>query len=110
MNVDLDEARIPRIQRVVDLLAEYGFIDLVRHFRQRRRFCNLKTWSQFRQGTILRSRCDYILRTDWRRFEPAGIRYMQDFSSDHFALRSRLLWHPTSCHARYLWLRRAFLL
>ena len=43
LNVDLDEERRPRSQRVADLLAKYGLIDLVRHFRQSRRFWNLKT-------------------------------------------------------------------
>ena len=44
LNMDLDES--PRIQLVADLLVEYGIIDLVRHFCQRCRFRNLKTWSQ----------------------------------------------------------------
>ena len=33
LNVDLEEARILRSQRVADLFAEYGLIDLVRHLR-----------------------------------------------------------------------------
>ena len=53
LNLDLNEARILRIRQVADLIAEYDFIDLVRHFRQRRRFQNLKIWSQVRQGTVL---------------------------------------------------------
>ena len=94
LNVDLDEARSPRSQRVADLLAEYGLIDLIRHFRQRRRFRNLKTWSQVRQGTVLRLRCDYILIPDRLYFDLVGIRDIQNFSSDHFALRARLLRRP----------------
>ena len=46
LNVDLDKERILRSQQVADFLTKYGIIDLVRHFRQRRRFLNLKTWSQ----------------------------------------------------------------
>ena len=42
LNVDLDNARSSQIQRVADILTEYVIIDLVRHFRQRRRFCDLK--------------------------------------------------------------------
>ena len=53
LNVDLDKVRIPRIQRVAVLLAEYGILDLVHHFHQRNRFRNLKYWSQVRQGTVL---------------------------------------------------------
>ena len=37
------------LAEVADLLVEYGLIYLVRHFRQHRRFRNLKTWSQVRQ-------------------------------------------------------------
>ena len=44
INVHLDEARSLLIQQVENLLAEYGIIDLVRHFRQCCRFRNLKTW------------------------------------------------------------------
>ena len=101
LKVDLNEARIPWIQRVADLLTEYGLIDLVPNFRQQRRFLKLKTWYQVRQGTVLQSRCDYILRTDRRIFELVGIQYMRNFSSDHFALRAR-------CHVQYLRKRRAF--
>ena len=89
---------------------EYGLIDLVRHFHQLRRFRNLKIWYQVRQGTVLRSICDYILGTDRRRFELVGIQDMRNFLSYHFAIRARLLWLPTRCHAHYLWGRRAFLL
>ena len=95
LNMDLNGARKPWGQQVADLLAEYSIIDLVLHFRHHRRFWNLKTWSQVRQGTILRSIYDYILGTDRRHFELVGICDMRNFLSDHFALRSRLLWRPT---------------
>ena len=41
LNVDLDNARSSQSQRVADILTEYVIIDLVRHFKQRRRFCDL---------------------------------------------------------------------
>ena len=53
LNVDLNKMSSLRIQQVAYLLAEYGLVDQFRHFRQRRRFRNLKTWSQVRQGTFL---------------------------------------------------------
>ena len=37
-NVDLDEVKSSRRQRVSDLFAEYGVIDLVRHLQQHLRF------------------------------------------------------------------------
>ena len=106
LNVDLDETRIPRSQRVADLLAEYVLIDLVLHFLQRHRFRNLKTWSQVWNGTVLCSRCDCIIGMDRRCFEIFGIRDMRNFSSDHFALRARLIRRPTRCYAHYLRGRR----
>ena len=102
LNMDLKEARRPQIRQVADLLAEYGLIELVRHFLQHRRFHNLNTCSQDQQGTVLRSICDYIIGTDRHHFELIGIRDMRNILSDHFALRDRLLRCPTRCHARYL--------
>ena len=72
-----------------DLLREYAIIDLVCHFRQHRRFRNLKTWYQVRQGTVLRSRCNYIPKTDRRRFELVGIWEMRNLLLYHFALRAQ---------------------
>ena len=66
LNVDLDNARRSRSQRVADLLMDFSTIDLVRRFRQRWRFQYLKTWTQVIQGVVLRLRCGYILGTDWR--------------------------------------------
>ena len=74
---DLEEARRLRIS---DLLAEYGLIDLVQQFRQRRRLYDLKTWSQVSQCTVLQSRCDYILGTDRHRFEIVGTRSIRPYS------------------------------
>ena len=51
---------------------------------------------------------DYILNTDCRLFELLGIREMRNYSSDHFALRARLLQGLSQCHTRYLWVRLAF--
>ena len=98
LNMDLNKARSPRSQLVADLLAEYGLIDLVWHFHQRRRFRNLKTWYQIRRGTALRPRCYHIIGTDRQRFELVGIHNMQKFSSDHFALSERIIQRPTLCH------------
>ena len=56
LNVDLDDVQSSRSQWVVDLLTEYGLIKLVRYFRQRRWFRDLKTWTQVRQVTDLCSK------------------------------------------------------
>ena len=38
------------------------------------------------------------------------IRYMHNYSSDHFALQARLLQRPNRCHGSYLWWRHVFTL
>ena len=43
--------KIPRALRPVELLS---------HFRQRLRFCHMKTWWKVRQVRLLHSRCDYV--------------------------------------------------
>ena len=73
LNVDLKKTRILWSQRVADLLAEYSLIDMVLHFLHRRRFRNLKTWSQVWKRTVLQLRCDYILGADRRCFKLVGI-------------------------------------
>ena len=95
LKVDLDKYRILRSQCVADLLTEFGIIDLVRNFRQRRRFQDLNTWTQVRQGAVLRSSCNYILGTDQCRFKLIGIWDMHNYMSDPFAIWARLLSLPT---------------
>ena len=56
LHVDLDNDQILRSQRMAELLTEYGIIDLVRHLQQRRRFWDVKTWTEVRQGSVLRLR------------------------------------------------------
>ena len=68
--------------------------DGVRHFRQRWWLCHLKMWYQVRQGRLLQEICDYILGTDWRRFEMVVIRDVCNYYSENFYLRYKLLQHP----------------
>ena len=90
IKVDLDDAWSSRVQRVADLLMEYCLIDRVRCSRQRCWFLDLKTWTQFRQSTVLCLRCYCILGMDRRRFGLVGIRDVLNYTSDHFAIRDRL--------------------
>ena len=94
-NVDLDKSRSLQSQPVAELLMEFGLIDQVRQFQQRRWFWYLMNWTQVRQGTVLYLRCDYILRADRRRFEIFGTRDMRNYTSDHFEIRKILLRYPT---------------
>ena len=51
---------------------------------------------------MLWERCDDILGIDCFCFEMVVIRYINNYSSDYFALRDRLLQCPTRCHGSYL--------
>ena len=95
LNMELENTRSSQSQRVADPLIEYGIIDLVQKFIQRQCFQYLKTWTQVKQGTVLRSRCYYILGTDWRRFKHVNIRDVHNYTSDQFAIQARLFKHPT---------------
>ena len=107
LNVDLDNSWSSRIHRMAYLLTKFNFIDLVRNFQKFFRFQDLKTWTQVRQGTILHSRCDYILRTERRHFKLVGTWDMHNYTSDYFVIQERLLICPNQCHAHYLQGRRA---
>ena len=49
-------------------------------------------------GGNLRSWCDDVLVLNRWMFDMIGIRDPQNFASDHFALRKKLLQQPTRCH------------
>ena len=90
---------IPRYQQVAYLLVSFGLVDLLGHFMQLLRFQHMQMWFQVRQGNFLRSRFNYILGLDRRLFETVGIWDLENFSSNHFVLRARLLWRTTRCHS-----------
>ena len=92
---------------MVDLLTEFGLIDLFRHFFQHLWFWDLKTWIKIRQGTVLCSQRDYILGKDRRRYELIRIREIQNYASAHFVLLARILQRPTWYRAYYLWGRQS---
>ena len=108
LNTDLHSLNTPRAQTINATLVSYGLQDLLYHFVQARRYRNLKTWQQSRQGTTLQSRCDYIMSPDRRYFEWLRIKEPRYFTSDHFMLVARLLIRPTPCHRRYLHGRKKF--
>ena len=107
-NADITDLTLPRNQAVAASFAAHGLFDLLAHYRQRKRHRHLQTWYQVREGTLLRSRCDYILGTDRRLFENVGLRDPRSYSTDHLMLRATLLRRPTKCHRKYLHGRKKF--
>jgi hypothetical protein len=63
-NADVSDLTTPRNQTVSACFAAHGLFDLLPHFRQRKPFRHNKTWYQVTEGTLYRSRCDYVLGTD----------------------------------------------
>ena len=62
-----------RNQTIANCFSNYGLLDLLAHFKQRYRYRDHSTWFQVREGTLVKSRCDYILGTDRRLFEKVGL-------------------------------------
>ena len=83
----LDNACRSRIQRMSDLLTKFGLIDLVQHFQKCCQFWYLNTYTQVRVGTVLHFICNYILSTYWRCFELVGIRNVNNYMSNPFAIQ-----------------------
>jgi hypothetical protein len=65
INVDLrTDTPNNRDTEIMALIATLGLDDMATHFIQRKSFRHGNTWSIEREGTLLQSRCDYILSTD----------------------------------------------
>ena len=47
INADIVRLQNTRNQQVADLLASFGLVNLLGHFKQSLRFCHMKTWWQF---------------------------------------------------------------
>ena len=106
LNADLTALSNTRSRTISASLAAFGLRDLLTDFKQRKPYRDLATWQQLRMGSIVKSRCDYVMGTDRRLVQTVGIRNPRHHSSDHYLIRVRLLRQPTKCHKRYLRGRR----
>ena len=84
LNVNLRAPQGARENQIAALVASYGLFDLLPNFKQRRRYGDGATWSQHRDGEVVKGWCDYILGTDRRMFSNVCLRDPQCFSSDHY--------------------------
>ena len=91
LNADIGHSQNPLSQHVADLMMYFGTVHFLTHIRKNLIFLHMKTLLQVQKGRFLVAICDNILGTDWLRFEMVGIRDVRNYSSDHFALRARLL-------------------
>ena len=84
-------------------LAPYGFLDLLKHFKQRLAARNLFTYRQNLDSRKCRqSRCDYILSPDRRLFETVQIRKQRLYTPAHRMVMAKYLLQPTKSHLAYL--------
>ena len=71
-------------------------MELLHHLWQLWQYQHVNTGMRAIQGRVIRASSDYILGTDWRRFEMVGIRGIRNYPSDHLILRARLIVCPTN--------------
>ena len=110
LNVNIVQSHNLHIQQVADLLMDFGLVEILLHSRQRWKFRHMKKCLQVISGRLLWTICNYILGTDMRRSEMAGIGDMHNYSSYNFALRAIILQRPMRYHGSYLRICRAFTL
>jgi hypothetical protein len=96
-----------RDAEIMALLTTLGLEDMSKHFIQRRRFRHGNTWNMERDGTILQSRCDYIMGIDRRIFQFIQIKD-PDYNSDHLMVTGGLQSASKHENTAYLRSRRKF--
>ena len=77
---------------------EFWLMDLLLHFWKHWRYQHMKTWSWVRQGILMGTRSDFILRTDQCCFRMVGIRGVSNYPSYHLILGARLLCQTEAAH------------
>jgi endonuclease/exonuclease/phosphatase family metal-dependent hydrolase len=83
LNVNLADLQDDRAWAVAADLATYGFEDLLLQFRQRHGHRHGHTWKQHCDGTMVCSRCDYILGLDRCMFSNVCLKDPCLYASDH---------------------------
>jgi hypothetical protein len=102
LNANLRYPRDDRAIAVAATVASFGLIDMLGHFRQRKKFRHGMTWQMRRRERIIMSRCDYILSTDRRIFSNVTIREPRHYTTDHYMILGILLSEPMKAHRSYI--------
>ena len=108
LNVDIYDLTKPRNNDVAALLATYGVEDMLPHFCQRFPFRHQKTWYQVQKKIMYRSRCDYILAGNRRKFQIVAIQDPRNFNSDDYMLLAEYYTQTPKCHKDYIRGRKHF--
>ena len=107
-NTDLGEtASDGRGTDIAAALTEAGVEDMTAHFLPRKRLWGRErwTWSMVREGRVIRSRTDYLLRTERNLFRNVAVRDPRH-NSDHYMVVGHLRSETAREHARYIKGRR----
>ena len=100
-NVDLaDPNQDERGAEITDALASME--DLLLHSKPRERYAHRQTWWQERDGSTIRSRCDYILGFDRRMFLNVCLKDPRCFNSDHLMMVGKITSATRSRNRSYL--------
>ena len=106
LNVAMDAPQDDRAIAIATMMSGFGLRDMHPHFRQGRLGGN--TWNQFREGTMVGSRPDYILARDRRLFTKVKTVRPRHLASDHRMVRATLSSNPLRENLLYLNGRRKF--
>jgi hypothetical protein len=106
--IDFQNKTSKRVLEVSALLSSYGLNNLMDHYQQHRRHRDKTTFHKMINGSLVKSRCDYILSNNRRYFKTVTIRDLRHFTSDHYMVVAKLLASPTASHKRYLRGRKKF--
>ena len=101
-NVDILAPEGRRAENIATDLATAGGEDMAQHFMpQGRRWCRDQwTWDMKRQGQVVRSRTDYILRTDRRLFQNVAV-WDPWQNTDHYMVLGCLPGAPLATTRQY---------
>ena len=106
INVDLAAPDLDdRAEDIVTALALLGLLDVSAAFRHPK---GRWTWSQWREGCLLRSTTDWILAEQPQDFVRWALKCPRGYHSDHRLLLAELALAPEKTHRRYLRSRRQF--
>ena len=107
LNMRFENPRDEREHEILDVLMNYGLINLAKHFSQRKRWRAGWTWYQKTVDGPRTAVCDYILANDRRIVWNYSLRQPR-FDSDHLMLVIRIRTGNVQRHKAYLKARKRF--
>jgi hypothetical protein len=98
LNMNLRYQRDDRVVAVAATVASFGLVDMLGHFRERKKFWHGMKWQMRRRERIIMSRCDYIFSTDRIIFSNVTIREPRHYTTDGYMIFGILFSEPMKAH------------